>query len=156
MAIEVINKQRLIPIKRRAVKDLAQMTLLSVAAIEGNLDAGAQLSVVFVRDKKIRELNHHYRGQDYPTDVLSFAVGADPTEGKELAQENYLGDIVISTDTAWRQAQDAGLSIEREIHELVLHGVLHLCGYDHETDNGEMNRLELKLRKQLLNQHSAL
>jgi probable rRNA maturation factor len=62
----------------------------------------------------------------------------------------YIGDIIISTDTALRQAQDAGLSFEREVSELVIHGTLHLCRYDHETDRGEMNRLELKLRRKLL------
>ncbi len=62
----------------------------------------------------------------------------------------YLGDIVISTDTALRQAEDAGHSLERELDELIIHGALHLCGYDHETDNGEMNRLELRLRRKLL------
>ena len=150
MAIDVINKQRLISIHRRTVADLAQATLASLADVNGKLHADAQLTVVFVRDKKIQELNRLYRGKDYATDVLSFQASDQQNAGEAFADENYWGDIVISTDTAWRQATEAGLSIEREVNELVIHGVLHLCGYDHETDNGEMNRLELKLRKQLL------
>jgi probable rRNA maturation factor len=68
----------------------------------------------------------------------------------DFGEENYLGDIVIATDTALRQAEEAKQTFAREVQELVIHGLLHLCGYDHETDNGEMNRLELRLRKKLL------
>jgi probable rRNA maturation factor len=63
---------------------------------------------------------------------------------------DYIGDVVISTDAALRQAEEANHSFEREVSELVIHGTLHLCGYDHEADRGEMNRLELKLRRKLL------
>jgi probable rRNA maturation factor len=148
--IEVINKQRLISIRRQTVARLAQATLDEIAGLEGHPYADAQLSVVFVRDQKIQELNRLYRGKDFATDVLSFQTTAEQNNTNDFAHENYLGDIVISTDTARRQARDANLSIEREIQELVMHGVLHLCGYDHENDRGEMNRLELKLRKKLL------
>ncbi len=108
------------------------------------------MTVVFVRDKKIRELNRRFRGKDYATDVLSFPAGDEQNEALNFREENYLGDIVISTDTAMRQAKEAEQSFEREIEELLIHGVLHLCGYNHETDDGEMNRLELRLRKRLL------
>ena len=70
-----------------------------------------------------------------------------PAEGK---QSEYLGDIVISTDRAISQAEEAGFSVEREVSELVIHGVLHLCGYDHESDRGTMNRVELRLRRMLV------
>jgi probable rRNA maturation factor len=150
VVIEVVNKQRLIRINRRAVFNLAQATLEAIEQVEDKPYADAQLTIVFVRDKKIQELNRLYRGKDYATDVLSFQTIVEKTDANDFTQENYLGDIVISTDTAWRQAADAKLAVEREIQELVMHGVLHLCGYDHETDHGEMNRLELKLRKKLL------
>ena len=150
MAIEVINQQRLVKVNRRHLSELAEATVDAVEKIAGKRHASPQLSVVFVRDKKIQELNRLYKGNDYPTDVLSFPADAAHTDMHDFAYENYLGDIVISTDTALRQAGSANLSIEREIQELLIHGVLHLCGYDHETDNGEMNRLELKLRKKLL------
>ena len=80
--------------------------------------------------------------------MLSFPAG-DNFTGDTFAKD-YLGDIVISAETAERQAKEAGHTVEREVSELVIHGVLHLCGYDHEIDRGEMNRLELKLRRKLL------
>lgn len=101
---------------------------------------------MFVRDPAMRDLNLKFRGKDEPTDVLSFPLSYD----SRVADDEYVGDVVVSTDAARRQANEAGHSLEREIDELVIHGVLHLCGYDHETDSGEMNRLELKLRRELL------
>lgn len=166
MAIEVLNKQRWISIEVRRVADLTSATLALVqkrakpagastqrgasASSQNESNAGAQVTVVFVRDRRIRELNRRFRNKDYPTDVLSFPAGGEPDEAPGLSEEHYLGDIVISTETAMRQAKEAKQTFEREIEELVIHGVLHLCGYNHETDNGEMNRLELKLRKRLL------
>jgi probable rRNA maturation factor len=73
------------------------------------------------------------------TDVLSFPAG----------EPNNLGDVAISVETAAAQAKENRLSFENEIAQLILHGLLHLSGYDHETDNGEMNRLELRLRRKL-------
>ena len=107
--------------------------------------ADSSLTVAFVRDRRIRELNRDFRGKDRATDVLSFPAG-------DGFGADFLGDIVISTDAAARQAKEAGHSLDREVDELVIHGVLHLCGYDHETDRGEMNRLELKLRRKLLDE----
>ena len=101
--------------------------------------------MAFISDKKITELNRAFRGKNSATDVLSF-----PNEPDEFEEsENNLGDIVISVEQAARQAAENDLSLELEIKQLILHGILHLCGYDHETDSGEMNRLELKLRDQL-------
>ena len=137
MAIEVVSKQRLVSINRDSIGDLTHRTLATVGR------AAYSLTVAFVRDRRIRELNRNFRGKDLVTDVLSFPAG-------DSFGEDYLGDIVISTDAAARQAKDAGHSFDREVSELVIHGVLHLVGYDHETDGGEMNRLELKLRRKLL------
>lgn len=140
MAIEVVSKQRLVSVNRDRIGDLTRRTLASVGRAEFSL------TVAFVRDRRIKELNRDFRGKDQTTDVLSFPAG-ESDDGFEI---DYLGDIVISTDTAARQAKEAGHSLDREVNELVIHGVLHLCGYDHETDRGEMNRLELKLRRKLL------
>ena len=140
MAIEVVSKQRLARVNRDRIGDLARQTLVSV----GHPDSA--LTVAFVRDRRIRELNLYFRGKDQATDVLSFPAG----EPGDSVATDYLGDIVISADTAARQAKEASHSLDREVNELVIHGVLHLCGYDHETDQGEMNRLELKLRRKLL------
>lgn len=137
MAIEVVSKQRLVSVDRDCIRDLATGALASVGR------AAASLTVALVSDRRIRELNLRFRGKPQSTDVLSFPAG-------ESFATDYLGDIVISTKTAARQAKDAGHTVEREVSELVIHGVLHLCGYDHETDQGEMNRLELKLRRKLL------
>jgi len=94
-------------------------------------------TVVFITDQKMRTYNRVYRGFDKPTDVLSFQ--GDPT---------HLGDILISSETAYNQARKSStLSFERNIRRLVLHGLLHLMGYDHETDSGEMRALERRLRR---------
>lgn len=160
MAIEVLNKQRFADINKSEIAELAGATLALVQKQmkRANAKSGAQdgssgntqITVVFVRDKKIRALNRDYRGKDYATDVLSFQASDEQDAELEFGDANYIGDIVISTDTAMRQAEEAKQTFEREVQELVIHGVLHLCGYDHETDNGEMNRLELQLRKKLL------
>ena len=91
------------------------------------------------------DLNKLFRGKDSTTDVLSF-----PNEPEEFdPDQKNLGDVVISVEQANRQAEENGLSLELELKQLILHGLLHLCGYDHETDNGEMNARELELRKVL-------
>jgi len=79
--------------------------------------------------------------------VLSFPAGQD--EFERAAEGATLGDVVVSVEQAARQADEHGLSFENEVEQLILHGVLHLCGYDHERDGGEMNRLELRLRRRL-------
>jgi len=141
VATEVVNRQRLAPIDAPTCARLADEALMSSGK------SSARVTVVFVRDRVIRRLNNQYRRINRATDVLSFPAGEEmPGEGNE----QYLGDVVISIDTAVRQAGSAGHSIEREVEELLIHGVLHLCGYDHDTDNGQMNRLELKLRRTLL------
>ncbi len=118
-----------------------------VAALSAFVDEVSQrpFSVAFVSDRRMKELNKLFRGKDSTTDVLSF-----PNEPDEFdPDKSNLGDIVISVEQAQKQAAENGLSLELEIKQLILHGVLHLCGYDHETDNGEMNARELELRDRL-------
>jgi len=105
----------------------------------------AEIHVLITGDEHIREPNQRYRGKDVATDVLSFPDGDELPSG-----ELFLGEIVVSIDTARRQAADAGISESRELSELVLHGTLHLLGYDHQEDDDSMNALELKLREELL------
>jgi len=107
---------------------------------------GAGVTVAFVSDRAMRELNRRWRGKRGTTDVLSFPAGREDFEGGE---GETLGDVVISVEQAARQAGEAGLTFENEVEQLILHGLLHLCGYDHETDGGEMNALELRLRRRL-------
>jgi probable rRNA maturation factor len=91
----------------------------------------------------MRYLNRTFRGYDRPTDVLSFPAHA----GDFPDEADYLGDIVISIETARRQARRRGSTLPRELRVLALHGLLHLLGYDHETDQGEMRRIEYRMRR---------
>jgi probable rRNA maturation factor len=145
VAIEVVNRQRLVAIARDDIIRLAGGVIFEIGRPLG-ISVSADIVIAIVRGKQMRRLNCLYRGKDVETDVLSFPGGHQ----YNLADDFYLGDVVICADAALRQAGEAGLSIEREMAELVIHGVLHLAGYDHEVDSGEMNRLELKLRRRLL------
>ncbi len=131
--VEVVNRQRRLQLDTEAWSTFATKALNAIARNESSA------TIAFVSDKRIRELNRQFRGIDKTTDVLSF-----PTE-----EESNLGDVAVSVETAATQARDNGLSFDDEIAQLILHGLLHLSGYDHETDNGEMNRLELRLRRKL-------
>ncbi len=105
--------------------------------------AAASFSVRFTSDRELRRLNRTFRGKDAPTDVLSFP-------GDRSAEGWHLGDVAISVPTARRQAEAAGHDVDRELRLLVLHGVLHCLGYDHEADDGTMERLEKRLRRRYL------
>jgi probable rRNA maturation factor len=120
-----------------------------VAALAPAAGEGAALGVRFASDREVRRANRGFRGKDATTDVLSFA-GED---GGALRGDLYhLGDILISVPAARRQAAAAGHPIERELRLLLLHGLLHCLGHDHETDDGEMERLERRLRRVWLNE----
>jgi len=106
--------------------------------------AGGTLAVRLVGDRTMRGINREFRGIDATTDVLSFPGGETP-EGP------HLGDVVISVPRAAEQARAAGHRTARELRVLLLHGVLHCLGYDHENDDGEMERTERRLRRRLLN-----
>ena len=138
--VEVINRQRRHKVNSKRWREFAEQALQAIGAEE------QEATVVFVSDAAIRKLNRQFRGKDYATDVLSFP--SQPESFETDARAN-LGEIVISLDRAQAQAKENGLTASNEIQQLVLHGLLHLCGYDHDTDKGEMNRLELKLRKRL-------
>jgi len=104
--------------------------------------ARGTVTLVVTSDRRIRGLNRTWRGQDKATDVLSFPAGDDPGPAP------HLGDIVISRETAARQARNEGHSLATELRVLALHGLLHLLGYDHERDSGRMARIERRLRRQ--------
>jgi len=109
--------------------------LSDLARYQGKQDTS--LSVVLIDDKAMRTYNRKYRGFDKPTDVLSFCGAGE-----------YLGDILISVETAFAQAQKSPvLTLESNLRRLALHGFLHLTGHDHETDNGEMRAIEIRLRR---------
>ena len=103
------------------------------------------VSVLLTDDAMLRELNRQYRHKDKPTDVLSFPAATVP--GQE-GRKTLAGDLAVSLDTAERQAEAFAHPLDLEVKVLLLHGLLHLAGFDHETDAGEMARIERKLRKQ--------
>ncbi len=106
-------------------------------------------TLILSNDRKIRRLNRLFRHKDQPTDILTFP--SSPTDWKDDPFENRsLGDMMVSVETAYRQAIRQRHSLEREIDILLIHGVLHLLGYDHERDQGQMRRKERRLQKQLL------
>lgn len=134
--IEIVNRQRKTKINIELWNEFTTVAAGKISETENRF-----LTVAFVSDRKMRELNKHFRGKDSTTDVLSFIFEAD-----EFEDQNNLGDIVISVEQAAKQAEENNLDFETEIKQLILHGILHLCGYDHETDNGEMNVREIELR----------
>jgi probable rRNA maturation factor len=139
--VTVLNRQRARPVQRQELS--AFLDRLTTELPAPQVDS---LAVCLVSDRRMRELNRAFRGRDAETDVLSFP--ADPVPGPET--ERHLGDIVISVPAAERQARQARHSLEEELKVLAMHGYLHLLGYDHETDDGTMVRLERRLGRRLL------
>jgi probable rRNA maturation factor len=140
MIIRIKNNQK--KQKLEATKLKTQLTKLL-----GTLNLPeAELSVLFVGDRAMRTLNQQYRGKDRTTDVLSFSL----REGRfNKVQPNMLGDIVISVPTAGQQAVDAGLTLQQELERLLVHGLLHLVGYDHERSAAEARTMQTKERSLL-------
>ena len=138
--VEVVNRQRKVRVDCGRWRAFAERALGVVPA------EGAGATVAFVSDRAMGELNRRWRGKRGTTDVLSFPAGQ---EAFEQAEGRTLGDVVVSVEQASRQAREHGLTFENEVEQLILHGLLHLCGYDHEADSGEMNALELTLRRRL-------
>jgi len=151
--IDVINLQRMVKLETDVFRKYVQMIAANIPEVDSR-----RFSVAFVSDGRMRQLNEMFRGVDSTTDVLSFPYERDifakadtstPVEHSAHETDDFIGDIVISAEQAKRQAGENGLPLEREIMQLILHGLLHLCGYDHETDSGEMNSRELDLRDRL-------
>jgi probable rRNA maturation factor len=130
--VVLLNRQR-----RRVSPARLRRVLRGAAAA---LRVRGEVSLVLAGDRLLHRLNRDYRKKDRPTDVLSF-----PGEGGEAG----LGDIVISVETAERNARGLGRTLAQELDVLALHGFLHVLGHDHETDDGTMDRLEGRLRKRL-------
>lgn len=119
--------------------ELVEALLQHAAKIE-NIEEGTEVSVTFVTNDAIQEINRDYRDKDQPTDVISFAMeelGDGEIEVVIEGMPRMLGDIIISTDRTREQAEDFGHSFERELGFLAVHGFLHLLGYDHMNDADE-------------------
>jgi len=134
--------------------DRARLERSARAILDDVGEASAELGILFVGDQRIRSLNRRYRGNDRTTDVLAFAMReARPLHALRRAQgrpalltPDLLGDVVISVPTAWRQAIEAGRSLNEELTCLLVHGILHLCGYDHERSEKEARRMHRRER----------
>jgi probable rRNA maturation factor len=125
---------------RREIAQFARKVLLRLHVYHDISD----ISIAFVSDDVMRNLNRKFRKKNKTTDVLTFPADASDADPRTHARP--LGDIVISIDQARRQAAEEQHSLAIEIRYLILHGILHALGYDHATDNGEMNALEVKVR----------
>jgi probable rRNA maturation factor len=132
--IQVRSAQRRCKVNRDSV------ALFCAALLQSLEFPDHAVSIAFIGARAMRTLNRDYRKKDYPTDVLSFSYG-----DMKIDQIPFLGEIMISPEIAMRQAIQAGVSPEKELRMLLVHGILHLLGYDHETDRGRMNRLQAKL-----------
>ena len=135
-AVRTKSAQAFLPSARTLARFLAQ----AQAAVR----LSGRVSILLTTDKNLRRFNRQFRSIDKPTDVLSF-----PANAFIQRQEKIAGDLAISVPTARRQAEEQAHSLSIEIKVLILHGLLHLAGYDHETDTGQMARRERRLRAQL-------
>ena len=141
MEIDVVARQRAHPVPAAG---LTAFTRRLVHEAPGNPATG--LTIVLAGDAAVRSLNRTFRSKDKTTDVLSFPSGG----GRLPDGSRPLGEIVISVPQAARQARKAGHSLARELRILLIHGYLHLLGYDHEVDDGRMMRLQSRLAQRLL------
>jgi probable rRNA maturation factor len=155
----ILNRQRTVRVARPPLEAF-------LARVREQLRLnGAEITVCLVSDPAIAHMNETYRHKKGPTDVLSFPSDAlarrvrsrrvsqtaanRDTKAATVPDGHFLGDIAISPATARRNATKFRRTLPRELQILILHGVLHLLGYDHETDNGQMTRVENRLRRKL-------
>jgi probable rRNA maturation factor len=142
----ILNKQKKVRLAARPLAAFLRKTQRELKIV------GSQITVALVSDAQIARWNKAYRKKQGPTDVLAFPAVSGATHRLAAAGPNsgeILGDIAIAPETAQRYAKKNGRSLATEIRVLMLHGVLHLMGYDHESDNGQMNRIEQRLRRRL-------
>ena len=145
----ILNRQRRVPVATRPLTDF-------LGRVRSALRLGDRdLTVCLVSDASIARLNRSFRGKPGPTDVLSFPANGHAAlrrarlTSSSPSSTSYLGDIAISPEAARRNAARFGRTLPQELRVLMLHGVLHLLGYDHETDRGRMDRVECRLRAEL-------
>ncbi len=138
--MKILNNQKKV---RLALRPLEKFSDKAMRQLKLKPEGAA---IAFVTDSEIKRLNKTYRRKNKPTDVLSFP---SQTFSKRPNKNKFLGDIAIAPAVACRYAKKNGRSLQTEICILILHGILHLLGYDHETDRGQMDRIERKLRRKL-------
>jgi probable rRNA maturation factor len=142
----ILNRQRTVRVARRPLE-------LFLRRLQRHLGLGAaEVTICLVSDAEIARMNAAFRKKTGSTDVLSFPTAPRRKPVRlphPRGDREYLGDIAISPATARRNAKKYGRTLPVELRILMLHGALHLLGYDHETDRGEMNRVEQRLRRRL-------
>ena len=141
MPVSLQVSVRSVAVARRHVLGLAQ-TLLTLVG-----EPSAGMNVSLVGDRRMRRLNHRFRHKDRSTDVLAFAFREARAPHRFHQGASHLGDVVIALPTAQRQAKASHKPLEEELVTLLIHGVLHLCGYDHERSRGEALRMQNKERQ---------
>ena len=144
MAVEIIRRDKSRQPSAGKLKKIAQKVLTIVERDR------AELCLALVGNQEMQELNAKFRKKDYPTDVLSFPVGEEMPPDMPL-----LGDVVISVEKAKEQAEESGRTLDEEMATLLIHGIVHLLGYDHERsakDARIMGRLEKRIYKALCDQ----
>jgi probable rRNA maturation factor len=135
----IVNRQRRVPVAITPLLRFYELVRRELGF------APESVTIQLISDESMARLNETFRKKQGPTDVLSFpSNGARPAHGAK-----YIGDIAISPETARRNARRFSRSLPVEMRILILHGMIHLAGYNHETDHGEMDRLERRLRKRL-------
>lgn len=135
MGVVVSNRQAIVPIATATIRQKARLLLSALDRDE------AELSIILVDDPTIASLNERWRDIHVPTDVLAFPMD-EP--GASLPHPPLLGDVVISVERAVAQAEEAGHSLERELDGLLIHGLLHLVGYDHEASEDHADAMACK------------
>ncbi|HBY57977.1 MAG TPA: rRNA maturation RNase YbeY [Candidatus Atribacteria bacterium] len=142
MEILIKNQQKIIKINQKKIREIIRKILQQL-----KVDEQVEVSILFTTDKFIRYLNKKYRDIDEPTDVLSFSLQEEIMKYPEVQGNRLLGDVIISTETAQRQADTLNHSVEKEVILLLIHGLLHLIGYDHieEEDSKIMHQKEMEL-----------
>lgn len=141
----IINQQTRVNYTREMEKIIENAANTGARLLK--LPEATELSVMLVDNEYIRELNFLYRAKNEATDVLSFALnelGADEPDFNDPSEVNMLGDIVISLEMARSQSVDYGHSLEREVAYLLIHGLLHLLGYNHDTEAGKENMRDIE------------
>lgn len=137
MPVTILRRCRRLAVDTRALKRDAQRLL------DAMQESSAEVVISLVGDREMHGLNRDYRGKDRPTDVLAFAQ----REGEPTPEaEDQLGDVIISLDTALRQATERGVALQVEVRTLLIHGILHLLGFDHERSADESRRMKAKER----------
>lgn len=135
----IVNRQRRVPVSIRPLQRFHERVRRELGF------APESVTIQLISDVAMARLNKSYRNKRGPTDVLSF-----PADSKKPATKaEYVGDIAISPETARRNARRFARTLPEEMRILILHGMIHLAGFDHETDDGEMDRFERSLRKRL-------